>query len=89
MKKLFSFILSLFFFVMFAHSQENEPDVQTFTSQFERIEIIRMGPGTDMLEGFDVALKKSKIKNGVILTGIGSVTDYHYHVVSDKNLPPC
>jgi predicted DNA-binding protein with PD1-like motif len=24
----------------------------------------------------------------VILTGIGSVTDYHFHVVSDKNLPP-
>ncbi|MEJ2629318.1 MAG: DUF296 domain-containing protein, partial [bacterium] len=26
--------------------------------------------------------------NAVILTGIGSVTDYHFHVVSDKNLPP-
>lgn len=22
------------------------------------------------------------------MTGIGSVTDYHFHVVSDKNLPP-
>ncbi len=24
----------------------------------------------------------------MILAGIGSVTDYHFHVVSDKNLPP-
>jgi len=29
-----------------------------------------------------------EIKNAVILAGIGSVTDYHFHVVSDKNLPP-
>ena len=87
MKKLFSFIFCLLSFGMFAHSQENEPDVQTFTSQFERIEIIRMGPGTDMLEGFDIALKESKIINGVILAGIGSVTDYHYHVVTSRTFP--
>ena len=75
------------FFGMMAHSQEKVPDVQTFTSQFERIEIIRMGPGTDMLEGFYVALKERLIKNGVILAGIGSVTDYHYHVVTNRTFP--
>ena len=87
MKNLISFIFCLFFFGMMVHSQEKIPDVQTFTSQFDRIEIIRMGPGTDMLEGFDVALKESKIKNGIILAGIGSVTDYHYHVVTNRTFP--
>jgi predicted DNA-binding protein with PD1-like motif len=47
-----------------------------------------MGPGTDMLEGLDQYIKDNDITNAVILAGIGSVTDYHFHVVSDKNLPP-
>jgi predicted DNA-binding protein with PD1-like motif len=65
-----------------------EQEVKTITTRFERIEIIRMKPGTDMLDGLNKAVKEKNIKNAVILAGIGSVTDYHYHVVSDKNLPP-
>ena len=57
------------------------------TSKFERIEIIRMRSGTDLLSGFN-AVKTRDIKNAGILAGIGSVTDYTFHVVSDKNLPP-
>ena len=87
MKKLICIIFCLLFFGMIAHTQEKLPDVQAFTSQFERIEIIRMGPGTDMLEGLDNAVKESKIKNGIILAGIGSVTDYHYHVVTNRTFP--
>jgi len=70
------------------YSQDNLPEVHVVTSQFERIEIVRMGTGTDLLDGLNAAVKENGIKNGVILTGIGSVTDYHFHVVSDKNLPP-
>ena len=69
-------------------AQEKAPRIQSVTTDFERIEIIRMKPGTDMLEGLNMVLKEKKINNAVILSGIGSVTDYHYHVVSDKNLPP-
>jgi predicted DNA-binding protein with PD1-like motif len=69
-------------------SQEKTPDVFSITSQFERIEIVRMRTGTDLLEGLKRAVADRSIKNAVILAGIGSVTDYHYHVVSDKNLPP-
>jgi predicted DNA-binding protein with PD1-like motif len=65
-----------------------EPELKTITTGFERIEIIHMKPGTDMLEGLKKAVRDGNIKNAVILAGIGSVTDYHYHVVSDKNLPP-
>ncbi len=87
MKKLTGCFLCLLFFGMIVHSQEKKPDIQTFTSQFERIEIIRLGPGTDMLEGLDIAIKESKINNGIILAGIGSVTDYHYHVVTNRTFP--
>jgi predicted DNA-binding protein with PD1-like motif len=67
---------------------KNSPEVMSISSAFERIEIIRMRPGTDMLEGLNTAVRENGIKNAVILAGIGSVTDYHFHVVSDKNLPP-
>jgi predicted DNA-binding protein with PD1-like motif len=65
-----------------------EKELNTVTTGFERIEIIRMKSGTDMLDGLNKAVKEKHIKNAVILSGIGSVTDYHFHVVSDKNLPP-
>lgn len=70
------------------YAQEKMPDVYSLSSQFERIEIVRMKPGTDLLEGLNKFADEKKVKNAVILTGIGSVTDYHFHVVSDKNLPP-
>ena len=64
------------------------PEVRSVSTHFERIEIIRMRPGTDLLEGLQQAINEQGVKNAVILAGIGSVTDYHYHVVTDKNLPP-
>ena len=64
------------------------PDLCTISTEFERIEIIRMKSGTDMLEGLNQAIENKNIVNAVILNGIGSVTDYHYHVVSSKDLPP-
>ena len=81
------------FFVSFllgtlSYSQEKISDVHVVTSEFERIEIVRMRTGTDLLNGLNEAVKEKNIKNAVILAGIGSVTDYHFHVVSNKNLPP-
>ncbi len=82
--------LSFIFFIMGieCYSQEKIPDVHVVTSKFERIEIIRMRSGTDLLAGLNEAVKKGGIRNAAILAGIGSVSDYHFHVVSDKNLPP-
>lgn len=83
--------IGVFFFLLLmslsAYSQEGSGMV-TITSEFTRIELIRISPGTDMLEGLKKAVSEKAIRNGVILSGIGSVTDYHFHVVSDKNLPP-
>lgn len=86
-KSLFCFFL-LFFLITICYSQEEDINVKVISSEFSRIEIIRMPSGSDMLEGLNKAIKEKNIKNAVILTGIGSVTDYHFHVVSDKNLPP-
>jgi predicted DNA-binding protein with PD1-like motif len=84
----FSFFFISFLLGTISYSQEKVPDVYVVTSKFERIEIIRMRTGTDLLAGLKEAVKTRNIKNAVILNGIGSVTDYHFHVVSDKNLPP-
>ncbi len=69
-------------------AQDSTTGVYSVPTRFERIEIVRMPPGTDMLEGLDQFIEEKHVTNGIILAGIGSVTDYHFHVVSDKNLPP-
>lgn len=85
----FTFLfVSFFFLVTICYAQKGIKDIQVISSEFSKIEIIRMPSGSDMLEGFNKAIKEKNIKNAVILAGIGSVTDYHFHVVSDKNLPP-
>jgi len=81
-------LLLLAFIPMVIAAQEDIPDVYCVSSGFKRIDIIRMRSGTDLLEGLNSAVKEKQVKNAVILAGIGSVTDYHFHVVSDKNLPP-
>lgn len=86
MKRLLLFLMIISSAAVIA--QEKRPDVFSITTQFDRIEIVRMHPGTDLLEGLDSFIAEKGIRNAVILTGIGSVTDYHFHVVSDKNLPP-
>lgn len=70
------------------YPQDNPQNLQLISSQFERIEIVRMPSGTDMLDGLNECIAKSNITNAVILSGIGSVTDYHYHVVITRDLPP-
>ncbi len=83
------FKLLLFPLICIAGYPQSEiPDVYAVSAQFERIELVRMRTGTDMLEGLKTFVVEKNIINAVILLGIGSVTDYHYHVVSDKKLPP-
>ena len=83
MKKLI-ILLFITFPSVIVFAQGNMKTIRGVTTNFTRIEIIRMDPGTDMLEGLALAIKERRIVNAVVLAGIGSVTDYHYHVVSDK-----
>lgn len=54
----------------------------------ERIVLVRMNPGDDILLSIRKAVEQSSIKTGLILNGLGSARSYHYHVVADNNLPP-
>lgn len=66
---------------------EPVPSPLTFSSDFKRVVIVRMTYGTDMLEGLEKAVEREKIRNAVILSGIGSLTSYHVHVVGNTTFP--
>lgn len=63
------------------------PAVVTVPSEIKRVVLIRLKYNTDLLEGLRQAVKDEKIKNAVILSGVGSVTSYHVHAVSNTTLP--
>lgn len=64
------------------------PQAATISSPIERVVVVRLKNKTDMLEGLKEAIAREKIKNAVILSGFGSVTSYHVHVVGNTTLPP-
>ena len=63
------------------------PDVYAIDTKFERVVILRFKHQTDLLEGLTRMVKEHKIRNAVILSAIGSVRGYHYHVVSNRDFP--
>jgi predicted DNA-binding protein with PD1-like motif len=64
------------------------PPVHSVSSRFSRVVVVRLKFDTDLLEGLKAAVAREKIKNAVILSGAGSLTSYHVHVVSNTVLPP-
>jgi len=71
-----------------ASKSDEAPAVSTAGSAVERVIVVRLKDGTDMLEGLREAVAREKIKNAVVLSGFGSVTSYHVHVVGNTTLPP-
>lgn len=71
-----------------AFAADPVPDVHTISGKFERVVVVRLKYGVDVLDGLNKAVAKEKIRNAVILTGHGSVTSYHLHVVGSTALPP-
>lgn len=63
------------------------PAVHTTKGDFSQVIVVRLKNDTDLLEGLQEAVKKEGIKNAVILTGIGSLTRYHVHVVNNTTFP--
>jgi len=56
-------------------------------TKFERIVVLRFKYDTDLLAGLEQMVRQEQIRNAVILSGIGSVRGYHYHVVSNRTFP--
>ena len=49
--------------------------------------VVKLKNGDDVLLDLERELKEAGIANGVILTGVGSTTSYHIHVVNSDTLP--
>jgi uncharacterized protein len=63
------------------------PDVYAISGNFERVVILRFKYQADLLAGMEKMVKQHKIKNAVILSGIGSVRNWHIHSVSNRTFP--
>ena len=63
------------------------PDVYAIEGKFERVVILRFKHQADLLAGMERMVKEQKIRNAVILSAIGSVRGYHYHMVSNRTFP--
>lgn len=76
------------FFSGICYAQDSPvPEVVTTSGQFDRVIVVRMKQHTDLLAGLQEAVEKEKIRNAVILSGIGSLTTYHIHVVDNSTFP--
>lgn len=64
------------------------PDAYAISGHFIRIVVMRMKFQTDLLHGMEKLVKQEKIRDGVILSGIGSLRGYRVHSVSSRDLPP-
>ncbi len=63
------------------------PEMTAVSAQFERIVVLRLKHQADLLAGIEKLVQQEKISNAVILSGLGSLTSTHYHVVSNRSFP--
>ncbi len=66
---------------------QDVPAVVTTSGQIDRTVVVRMKQHTDLLDGLKEAVRKEQINNAVILSGIGSLTTHHIHVVDNRTFP--
>lgn len=63
------------------------PEAYTLTGHFDRIVVIRLKNGANLLAGMEKAVREQHIQNGVILAAIGSLRGYEVHQISNRQLP--
>ena len=68
-------------------NSDKVPDVYAVSGQIERVVILRFKYQADLLAGLENMVKQQKIRNAVILSGVGSVRNYHIHSVSNRTFP--
>jgi len=66
---------------------DSVPAAYSFEAKLKNLVIVRLKYQTDILEGLNEAVKQHQIKNAVILSGIGSVYQYHVHSVDNAKFP--
>ena len=68
-------------------NSDSIPDVYALNGQFERVVVLRFKYQADLLAGMEKIVKEQNIRNAVILAGAGSLTGYHFHLVSNRTFP--
>jgi hypothetical protein len=68
-------------------NSDKVPEVYAISGQFQRVLVLRFKYEADLLSGLERMVKEHKIRNAVILAGIGSLRSYHYHTVSNRTFP--
>jgi predicted DNA-binding protein with PD1-like motif len=63
-------------------------EISVATGKFNRILVIRLRQGEDLLKGLQKAVVQEGVKNGVFMGAFGSLTSYHVHVVNNTTFPP-
>jgi hypothetical protein len=53
-----------------------------------RTVMIRVDPGEDLLDALQRAVDERGVRHGAFVSGAGSLSAYHYHVVSTAVMPP-
>jgi predicted DNA-binding protein with PD1-like motif len=61
--------------------------MQKLQAQISKVCIFRVDMGQDLLATLQQAVQEAGIKQGVILSGIGSLVTYHVHVVGAVRRP--
>jgi predicted DNA-binding protein with PD1-like motif len=69
-------------------NSDQVPDAYSITGHFDRIVVLRLKYQTDLLAGMQKLVKRENIRNGVILSALGSVRGYQIHQVSSRTIPP-
>jgi len=68
-------------------NSDKVPDVYAISGQLQRVVVLRFKYQADLLAGLEKMMAEQKIRNAVILSGIGSVRNYHVHSVSNRTFP--
>lgn len=68
-------------------NSDQVPEAYAISGQFQRILVLRFKNDTDLLAGMEKLVQQHHVRNAVILSGIGSVKSYHFHVVSNRTFP--
>jgi predicted DNA-binding protein with PD1-like motif len=63
------------------------PEALALSSAFQRVVVVRLKYQADLLTGLEKIVQEQKIRNAVILAGIGSVRSYHFHDVGSRTFP--
>ncbi len=63
------------------------PEGYAVPGNFVKVLVMRFKYRTDLLAGIDSLAHTLKIRNAVILSGIGSVRNYRYHIVGNGSFP--